>query len=217
MAETIYVIDDDQDMRESITEILLGNGFSVSSYATAESALQKSSKTVPSLVIVDNMMPGMGGMALMPLLKQRHPLVKIIMITAFSTVDTAVTALKSGADDYLAKPFRRDELLMAVRRNLEELKFASEFAGPGMDEALACLANQIRRKILLALSTRGQMRFMDLTRHLEIDDHTKVSFHLRNLREGELITKSGENFYTLTPQGEEMVDCLSLISRKMSR
>ena len=93
------VIDDDQDLRESITEILEDNCFAVIGCDSAESALQKIRTRVPSLVIVDNMMPGMGGMALMPLLKNDYPGIKIIMITAFSTVDNAVAAMKGGADD----------------------------------------------------------------------------------------------------------------------
>ncbi|MBT8359672.1 MAG: response regulator [Desulfobacterales bacterium] len=216
MSETIFVIDDDQDLRESIVEILENNEFQVSSSESAESALQKIMTTAPSLVIIDNMMPGMGGMAFIPLLKIEYPNVKVIMITAFSTVENAVAAMKSGADDYIAKPFKRDDLLVAVKRNLEELRFEQMLAGLDMDDALACLSNQIRRQILIALSEKGSMRFMDITRHLEISDHTKVNFHLKNLKTNHLVLHNGEKCYKLTPQGEKMVDCLSLISKKIS-
>lgn len=216
MSEIIYVIDDDQDLRESIVEILETNLFKVSSFSSAESALKKLKIDPPSLAIVDNMMPGMGGMALIPMLKQQCPQVKIIMITAFSTVDNAVAAMKIGADDYLAKPFKRDELLVAVRRNLEELRFSQQPTGPGMDEALACLSNQIRRNILTTLAAKGEMRFMDITRHLQISDHTKVNFHLKNLKSNNLVTTDREKMYSLTTQGREMVDCLSLLSKKIS-
>ncbi len=216
MSEHIYVVDDDHDLRESIAEILENNHYQVSSFENAESALQASKLVVPSLVIVDNMMPGMGGMAFIPLLKKEYPNVKIIMITAFSTVDNAVAAMKSGADDYIAKPFKRDELLVAVRRSLEELKFEKQMIGPGMDEALSCLSNQIRRDILLALSQKGDMRFMDITRHLEISDHTKVNFHLKNLKTNNLVSQKRDKFYRLTPQGEKIVDGLALLSNKIS-
>ncbi|WP_163337266.1 response regulator [Desulfopila sp. IMCC35008] len=215
MSETIYVIDDDDDLRESITEILEGNGFKVSSFENAEAALQGVTSQTISLAIVDNMMPGMGGMAFIPVLKKEHPHVKIIMITAFSTVDNAVTAMRSGADDYLAKPFKRDDLLVTVRRNLEELKFEQQIAGPGMDDALACLSNQIRRQILALLASNGRMRFMDITRHLKISDHTKVNFHLKNLKTNGLVSQDRVKIYSLTPQGDKMVDCLSLLSRKI--
>lgn len=210
------MIDDDTDLRESIAEILENNHYQVSSFENAESALKASKFAPPSLVIVDNMMPGMGGMAFIPLLKEEYPNVKIIMITAFSTIDNAVAAMKSGADDYIAKPFKRDELLVAVKRSLEELKFEKQMIGPGMDEALSCLSNQIRRDILMALSQKGDMRFMDITRHLEISDHTKVNFHLKNLKTNNLVSQKRDRFYHLTPQGEKIVDGLALLSKKIS-
>lgn len=215
MSETIYVIDDDDDLRESVVEILEASSFKVSSFANAEAALQEIQNVVPALVIVDNMMPGMGGMTFTSMFKKDHTQVKVVMITAFSTVENAVTAMRSGADDYLPKPFRRDELLATVRRNLEERRFEQQVAGPGMDDALACLSNQIRRLILTALAEKGKMRFMDITRHLEISDHTKVNFHLKNLKSNNLVSHNREKLYYLTPQGEKMVDCLSLLSKKI--
>jgi FixJ family two-component response regulator len=150
------------------------------------------------------------------LLKNDFPRIKIIMITAFSTVDNAVAAMKSGADDYLSKPFKREELLVAVKRNLEELKFEKQQLDPAMDEALACLNNQIRRQILAALSMKKEMRFMDIIRYLGISDHTKINFHLKNLKSNNLVSQSREKCYRLTPQGHKMVDMLHLLSQKLS-
>jgi len=212
-AETILVIDDDQDLRESLVEILEDNDFAVSSCETAEAALERILTAPPRLIILDNMMPGMGGMALIPMLKNVFPNIKIIMITAFSTVENGVAAMKSGADDYLSKPFRRDELLVSVRCNLEELKFATQISELGMDDALSCLANQIRRQILTTLAGKKQIRFMNLTRSLGISDHTKVNFHLKKLKMNNLISQDREKAYHLTPQGEKMVDCLQLLSK----
>ena len=216
-SETILIIDDDQDLRESLVEILTDNGFSAIGCETAETALAMIKEVQPSLIIVDKMMPGMGGMAFLPIVKNDYPWIKVIMITAFSTVDNAVSAMKSGADDYLAKPFKRDDLLVAVRRNLEVLKFEQQLSEPGMDETLASLANPIRRQILATLSLKGEVRFMDITRHLKIADHTKVNFHLKNLKTNKLISQDREKIYSLTSYGSEMVDCLHLLSRKISK
>ncbi len=216
ITEAIMVIDDDQDLRETIVEILENYDFSVIACATAEAALQAMKDDIPCIVLLDNMMPGMGGMALIPLLKKDYPGIKIIMITAFSTVDNAVEAMKSGADDYLAKPFKRDELLVAVRRALEKLKFSQQESEPCMDEALASLSNQIRRQILTILSTKGEMRFMDITRMLGIQDHTKVNFHLKNLKSNSLITQNREKAYRLTSQGKKIIDCLQLLSKRIT-
>jgi len=214
--ETIMVIDDDLDLRESIIEILEDNDFSVVGCESAEDALEKLKLEVPGLVIVDNMMPGMGGMALLPLLKNNYPTLKIIMITAFSTVDNAVAAMKSGADDYLAKPFRKDELLVAVQSNFEELKFEQQLSGADMDMALSCLSNQIRRQILAVLSEKREMRFMDITRHLGINDHTKVNFHLKNLKTNDFVSQDGEKKYKLTIPGKKIIDRLRLLTKNIS-
>jgi DNA-binding NtrC family response regulator len=216
ITDSIMVVDDDQDLRDSVVEILEDHGYAVISCENAEAALQKLADAVPRLVLVDNMMPGMGGMALIPLLKKDYPATKIIMITAFSTVDNAVAAMKSGADDYLAKPFRRDDLLVAVRRMLEMVKFEQQQVDPDMDEALACLANQIRRQILATLAENGEMRFMDITRTLGISDHTKVGFHLKNLKAIKLITQNREKVYRLTPQGKKIFDCLHLLAARIT-
>ena len=206
------VIDDDQDLRESIIEILEANNFTVIGCDSAETALEEIKRTPPCLAIVDNMMPGMGGMVFMPLLKKDYPGIRIIMITAFSTVENAVSAMKGGADDYLTKPFRRDELLIAVKRNLEELKFIRQLDQPNMDAILSSLSNSIRRQILSTLSGRKTMRFMDLTRELGISDHTKVNFHLKNLKANNLVAQDREKAYRLTPTGEKSLDCLHLLS-----
>ncbi len=215
-SKKILVVDDDKDLRETLVEILEDHDFTIFCYGSAEAALEQVINDQPQLAIIDNMMPGMGGMALIPLLKNADPEIKIIMITAFSTVDNAVTAMKSGADDYLAKPFKRDELLMTVKRNLEELKFAANLEYPGMDEALACLSNQIRRQILFELSKKEKIRFMDLTRELGIKDHTKVNFHLKTLKTSHLVCQDREKAYSLTPQGEKIVDYLHLLNRSIS-
>lgn len=211
------VIDDDRDLREGIVEILEGNNFSVIGCESAEAALQKIRIEAPRLIIVDNMMPGMGGMAFLPLVKNEYPQIKVIMITAFSTVDNAVAAMKSGADDYLAKPFKRDELLVAVRRNLEVLKFEQQLFEPGIDETLVSLSNPLRREILTVLSSKGEMRFMDITRYLGVSDHTKVNFHLKNLKASNLVSQDREKSYRLTPNGVKMVDYLHLLSKKISQ
>ena len=214
--EHILVIDDDQDLRESIIEILTDSGFTATGCESAEAALQEIKSRLPVLVVVDNMMPGMGGMAFISMIRNEHPSIKIIMITAFSTVDNAVAAMKIGADDYLEKPFKRNDLLMAVKRNLEALKFDRHQLDSDMDEALTCLANPIRRQILTALAFKRTVRFMELTRHLEISDHTKVNFHLKSLKSSHLITQSRDKGYFLTPQGEKIANFLNLLTKNIS-
>ena len=105
---------------------------------------------------------------------------------------------------------------MAVRRNLEVSKIECRQVAPNIDEALACLANPIRRQILDILAKKRVMRFMDLSRQLGIEDHTKVNFHLKNLKSHNLLSQDRDKFYHLTPQGEKMVECLDLLSKRIS-
>lgn len=210
------MVDDDADLRDTLVEILEDQNYTTFCYDSAEAALQQVKIDQPQLAIVDNMMPGMGGMAFIPLLKKALPEIKVIMITAFSTVDNAVAAMKNGADDYIAKPFKKDELLMTVKCNLEELRFADNLEYPEMDEALACLSNEIRRQILFLLSKKEKIRFMDLTRSLGIEDHTKVNFHLKILKTSLLVCQDREKVYGLTPQGVKIVEYLRLLNEEIS-
>ena len=85
-----------------------------------------------------------------------------------------------------------------------------------LDRRLACLSNQIRRQILTTLSLQGEMRFMDITRTLGIRDHTKVNFHLKNLKNNNLICQNREKSYRLTSQGEKIIECLQVLSKRIS-
>jgi DNA-binding response OmpR family regulator len=214
--KTIFVVDDDKDLREGIVEILLDHQFKAIPCESGEVALQKAKIEPPGMAIIDNMMPGMDGMAVIAILKSMYPAVKIIMITAFSTVDNAVMAMKSGADDYLSKPFKRDDLLVAVRRNLESLKFQEKQEDPDIDEALSCLANPIRRHILICLFKNRKMRFMDMSRHLGLTDHTKLNFHLKQLKLNNLLVQDRDKNYCLSPRGEKTVAGLNILSQKIS-
>lgn len=214
--EKILIIDDDEELRENLEEILLDNHFTPTACGSAREALELIGENTPDLIIMDNMMPGMTGMSLLPLVKRNYPAIKIIMITAFSTVDNAVEAMKVGADDYIAKPFKRDELIMAVKRNIEAANFTQCVLKNGMDDALFCLSNPIRRQLLLLLSEKQTMRFMDIIRALGIEDHTKVNFHLKSLKTNDLVTQNKNKAYTLTPHGEKIIDCLMLLSHRIA-
>ncbi|PLX66719.1 MAG: hypothetical protein C0603_10980 [Denitrovibrio sp.] len=215
MNEKILVVDDDQELRDNIVEILESSGFETRTAVSAEDAQEVLTEYTPSLIVMDNMMPGIGGIALIPYMKKTYPTIRIIIITAFATVDNAVEAMKIGADDYLSKPFKKDELLMAVRKNLEEGKFSKCVLDIGMDDTLSCLSSNTRREIMLLLSDNRDMRFMDITRSLGIEDHTKVNFHLKNLVSNKLVVKNKTKTYSLSDNGEKVIDCLVVMTAKL--
>jgi two-component system response regulator FixJ len=116
--ETVYVIDDDEAVRLSIQFLLETEGFRVASYEGAESFLSKSPPPA-GCIITDFRMPGLDGLELQTLLREREIHLPLIMMTGFGDVPVAVRALKGGAIDFLEKPFADDALLTAVRKALE--------------------------------------------------------------------------------------------------
>jgi DNA-binding response OmpR family regulator len=205
----ILVVDDDPDLRENLVEVLGDNDFSPFAAENGEAALETLARETFDLVLLDSVMPGMGGMETLPQIKRQYPKIKIIMMTAFSTVHGAVEAMRGGADDYLTKPFKINDLLVAVRRCLEEAKFVACGDLLNSDDMFKCLANITRRKTLMLLHKESKLRFMDITRKLEIDDHTKVNFHLKTLKDADLLEQDGRKYYQLSPKGKKIVSCLS--------
>jgi DNA-binding NtrC family response regulator len=207
----ILVVDDDRDMQENIVEVLENAEFDVCTADNGEEAIELVSETPFDLVLLDLIMPKMGGMEALPIIRRKCPNIKIIMVTAFSTIDNAVEAMRKGANDYITKPFKINELMMAVKRCLEEAKFQECKHVLGMDETFNSLANSIRREILLIVNQEGKLKFMEICRKLEIEDHTKVNFHLKVLRESKLIKQDERKYYILSSAGKKSIDCFSII------
>ena len=217
MAHRILVVDDDRELRETISEILTDAGFVISAAGSGEEALDILGGQTFDLVLLDMIMPGLGGQEILPLLKRQAPRTRIIMITAFATVENAVAAMRKGADDYLTKPFKVDELLTAVRRSLEEARFLNCGFQIEMDSTFSCLANPIRRDILKLIGREQRLRFMDIARQLSIEDHTKMNFHLKMLRTADLVGQDENKNYVLTQQGVRILACLSQLTKDNPR
>ncbi len=211
----ILIIDDDAELRANLAEILGKKDFETVQAGCASEALTMLSSFEPDLVITDYMMPGMNGMELISEIKKTSPAVKIIMITAFAAIGNAVEAMKRGADDYIPKPFKKDELIFAVRKNIEESRFAKCIIKMNMDDALSCISNSIRRQILFMCYEERKIRFMDITRKLEIEDHTKVNFHLKVLKQNGMILQNKDKEYMLSEGGLNVIECLKMMSAKV--
>ncbi|MCP4578577.1 MAG: sigma-54-dependent Fis family transcriptional regulator [Deltaproteobacteria bacterium] len=112
----ILVVEDGQSQREMLRDFLKEEGFTVSEAENGEDALTKLRKDHFDLVLTDYKMPGMDGMALLQAVKQLNPEVDVVVMTAFGTVETAVSAMKAGASDYINKPIDLDELKLLIER-----------------------------------------------------------------------------------------------------
>ena len=205
----ILVVDDDTELRATVSEVLEYEGFDVTATGDAQEALDLLDGSGFDLVLLDLIMPGMGGMTAIPLIKKKSPRTRVIMISAFSTVSNAVEAMRLGADDYITKPFKVEELITAVRKNVEEARLDSCRTVLDMDGTFSSLSNATRRQIIEMLQGEGSMRFMEIARGLGIDDHTKVNFHLKVLKESEVIIQDKNRAYKLSDFGQQVAECVT--------
>ena len=123
MGTRILVVDDEMQVRAFLSKALgeMG-GFYVEVAATAEEALQKIENTVFDLVLVDFKLPAMDGLQLITEIVRSKPQVLTVLLTGHTSIDLAVKAMKRGASDYLTKPVNVDEILLCLRRVMEEKK-----------------------------------------------------------------------------------------------
>ena len=211
----ILIVDDDHELRETIKEVIEQENFQATTAQNADEALALVQHDSFDLIILDMVMPGTDGMNAIPLLRRYSPGSRIVVITAFSTVQNAVQALRQGAHDYLSKPFTIETLLATIGKNLQEASFTDCAETLDSEEIFQGLANQLRRQIIFTLKQQGNMRFMELVRALAIEDHTKVNFHLKVLREAGFIEQDQKKCYILTSAGEKAASCLAFINKNL--
>ena len=116
----VLVVDDDRVVLKAVAEILRRGGCEVTAVEDAVEALAAALEPGLDVVVLDVMMPHLNGMDVLREIKAKRPEVEVVMMTAFAAVDTAVTAVKAGAYDYLTKPFENiDEVVITVRKAFE--------------------------------------------------------------------------------------------------
>ncbi|MEQ8315929.1 MAG: response regulator transcription factor [Phycisphaerales bacterium] len=118
-AATVFIVDDDPSMRDSLRWLIESVGLNVEPFSNADAFLEEFSGDAPGCLVLDVRMPGTSGMELLDMLKGRGVKLPIIMISGHGDVPMAVQALKRGAIDFLEKPFRDQELLEQISRAIE--------------------------------------------------------------------------------------------------
>ena len=136
-----WIVDDDQSVRWVLEKALQQADMQTRSFERAEHLLEAIQHTQPDVLLTDVRMPGMDGIALMYRLTHAHPNLPIIVMTAYSDLDNAVSAYRGGAFEYLPKPFDIDEAVELVKKaatqNLTDAIHVSEahrFSNPSHDE-----------------------------------------------------------------------------------
>ncbi|MFO0631504.1 MAG: sigma-54 dependent transcriptional regulator [Nannocystaceae bacterium] len=155
---SILVVDDEPAARSALVELLREEGFTVRSAADGFKALGQLDEWVPDLVVTDVKMPGMDGIELMKKIRERFEGTGVIVMTAYGSVEHAVSAMQLGADDYLTKPVHFPELLVVVRRVLasydlrrENMRLKSALVGEGITPGLDWIGQSKQSRELLGL------------------------------------------------------------------
>ena len=212
----ILIVDDDSEYRENLKEILDDAGYPNDMAESAKEALEKLGAQQFDVILLDFMMPEIDGINALGEMKKISPHSKIIMITAFASIENAVRAIKKGACEYISKPFKIEALLLMIKQVIEELRFEKNIKKLKLEGTLSSLSNSIRREIIRMFHTQKKIRMMETAHKLDIEDHTKVIFHLRTLKEAQIIKQDKKRAYLLTQEGKKVLECLNILDKFLS-
>ena len=128
MISDVLIVEDEDDIRAMISGILEDEGYQVREAATSQDAVEAVKKRKPNLVVLDVWLKGseMDGIELLAELKTRYANLPVIVISGHGTVETAVSAIRKGAFDYIVKPFKAEKLLITATRALENARLRQE-------------------------------------------------------------------------------------------
>ena len=126
MPPLVLIVDDEPSNLESLERILAKEGWRTALAANGAAALERVRRERPAVVVTDLMMPGMSGEELLRAVKAVSPETEVLLVTAYGTVETAVSAMKEGAYDFITKPVKRHAIVKAVRQALERASLVAE-------------------------------------------------------------------------------------------
>jgi DNA-binding response OmpR family regulator len=205
--KNILIIEDDKKMRDGLVEILKDEGYHVESVENGLLGIEKVKKQDFDVVLTDLIMPVMGGMEVLKEIKRIKLKTCVIIITAFGTIENAVEAVKTGASDYITKPFKIDEVQTKIHKILVETEFEKcpELLN---SDVIKAISNPIRKEVVKLLDKEGKLKFTEIKNKLKIDDATKLSFHLRILKSHNAIEQDSDKIYMLTRSGKKLMENL---------
>lgn len=123
---SVLIIDDEEEIRESIEMLLNSEGISTATAGDGEEGLKKIEDNLFDVVLLDLMLPGKSGMEVQKDIKRVDPTLPVVIITAIGALETAVTAIKEGSFDYIAKPWNNEKLLVVVGNAIKQRQLISE-------------------------------------------------------------------------------------------
>jgi two-component system response regulator FixJ len=179
VSENIYIVDDDEDVRETLKDVLAEHGFAPHAFASAREFLSAFPHLPPGCVLSDIRMPGMSGLEVQRLLRTTAPSVPVVLMTAYADVRVAVEAIKSGAFDFIEKPFDSGALCKVLDSAVEGLHMSSEQTPSEVISRVALLSE--RERVVLKGIVRGQSS-KEIARELNLSPRTVESHRARVLQ-----------------------------------
>ncbi|MFT6978101.1 MAG: DNA-binding NtrC family response regulator [Shewanella psychromarinicola] len=198
----VLIAEDDHELRRNMVDILQLEGYQVTGVDSGEAAITACEQQNYDIALLDLVMSGMTGVEAISNLRQLNPYMAVVIVTAYATVDTAVDAMKKGADNVITKPFSSSVLIVTIKRSIQEKLLLKTTNDIDPDCVYSALANALRRETLKQLGTHKQLKFMDLCRLVGVADHTKFNFHLRQLKKAGLVMQNESKIYILTSTGQ---------------
>ncbi len=132
----IVIVDDDRHTSELLEKALRRHGFEVVTAESASEGLKKVVEFEPELVLLDLLLPDMKGILALGEIKKISPETQVIIVTAFPSIDDVVEAMKLGASDFIVKPFKIANLVVVIKKTLEEARLAREVEAKFSDEVI---------------------------------------------------------------------------------
>jgi DNA-binding response OmpR family regulator len=126
MTQTILVVEDDKGLQKYLKELLLDNGYSVTTASDGIEALEALKKSEPDIIVLDLGLPNMSGEAVCLEVRKKYPSLPVIILTAKDSISDIVQGLNLGADDYMTKPFVADEFLARIKARLRRTEGSDE-------------------------------------------------------------------------------------------
>jgi DNA-binding NtrC family response regulator len=122
----ILIVDDEEVLQDILTVLIRREGHTPLSATTGEDGLAVLEREEVDLVLLDLMLPGMHGLEVLRQIREHFPDVVVVVITAFSSIESAIEAMREGAFHYIPKPFKNEEVLLTVRKGLEQRRLTAE-------------------------------------------------------------------------------------------
>jgi len=126
MQRTILIVDDEESIRQSLSGILMDEGFEVLTAGSGEEAIRLAEEEMPNLILLDIWLPGMDGIEALKYIKTEFPAIPVIMMSGHGTIETAVKATKLGAFDFIEKPLSLEKMILIINHALDMLRLEEE-------------------------------------------------------------------------------------------